>query len=158
GIDRPEINLPDDVNNVFEEVDTDDPVELAVLADQERGVNAVDEAVTSGDTQVPALPFYFADSALLESIDYIESMHDDGLSFGGTTRYYKRTIEMQTNSAAVTTYCADMAGSYLIEVESGEQDPDSGKYYYTARQQLNDDGVWQTVIMTTDREDQLCAE
>ncbi len=58
GIDRPEIELPDDVNNVFEEVDTDDPVELAVLADHERRVNSIDEAITSGDMNRPALGFY----------------------------------------------------------------------------------------------------
>ncbi|WP_227870333.1 hypothetical protein, partial [Streptomyces otsuchiensis] len=157
GVDRPEITLPDDVNNVFEEVDTDDPVELAVLADQEHAINAVDEAVTSGDTKVPSLPFYQADTALLESLEFAAGMHDDGLSFGGTTYYYNRTLEMQSSTAAVATYCADMSESYLVKVDSGEKEPDSGTYYYTSRQELNGDGVWQTVVLTTEREDDKCA-
>ncbi len=156
GIDRPEINLPDEVNNVFEEVDTDDPVELAVLADQEHAINAVDEAITSGDTKVPSLPFYQADTALLESLEFASGMHDDGLSFGGTTYYYNRTLEMQSDTAAVATYCADMSESYLVKVDSGEREPDSGTYYYTSRQELNDVGVWQTVVLTTEREDDTC--
>lgn len=157
GIDRPEIDLPDDVNNVFEEVDTDDPVELAVLADQERSISAVDEAVTSGDTTVPSLSFYQADTALLESVEFAVGMHDDGLSFGGTTYYYNRTVELQSDTAAVATYCVDMSESYLVDVDSGEREADSGTYYYTSRQELNDAGVWQTVVLTAEREDETCA-
>ncbi|WP_103504829.1 MULTISPECIES: hypothetical protein [unclassified Streptomyces] len=156
GIDRPEINLPDEVDNVFEVVDTDDPVELAVLADQERSINAVDEAITTGDTEVPSLPFYLADTALFGSMDYIVGMHEDGLSFAGTSYYYNRTLEMQSDTAAVTTYCRDASESYLIDLESGEREPESGTTYFTARQQVNDDGVWQTVTLTADREDELC--
>ncbi|NJP65766.1 hypothetical protein [Streptomyces spiramenti] len=147
GIDRPEITLPDDVNNVFEKVDTDDPVELAVLADQEHGINAVDEAITSGDTKVPSLPFYQADMALLESVEVIASMHDDKLSFGGTTRYYNRSLEMQSETAAVSSYCRDTSESYLIDLETGEQEPDGGTTHFTSRQQVNDAGVWQTVTL-----------
>ncbi|NJQ08730.1 hypothetical protein HCN56_24960 [Streptomyces lonarensis] len=157
GIDRPEINLPDDVNNVFEKVDTDDPVELAVLADQEHAINAVDEAITSGDTKVPSLPFYQADMALLESVELIVGMHDDGLSFGGTTHYYKRTLEMQSDTAAVTTYCMDTAESYLIDLETGEQEADSGINYFTSRQELNEEGVWQTVTLTSADGGDRCA-
>ncbi|WP_338320797.1 hypothetical protein [Streptomyces lonarensis] len=156
GIDRPEINLPDDVNNVFEEVDTDDPVELAVLADQERGVNAVDEAVTSGDATVPSLRFYLADSALRESADYIVGMHDNNQSFGGTTRYYNRTVEMQSDTAAVTTYCVDASEAYLVHLDSGEQDPESGTYYYMLRQQLAENEVWQTVVIETNEVGDRC--
>ncbi|NJP65891.1 hypothetical protein [Streptomyces spiramenti] len=158
GIDRPEINLPDDVNNVFEKVDTDDPVELAVLTDQEHGINAVDEAITSGDTTVPALPFYLADTAFHGSMDYVVGMHEDGLSFGGTFRYYNRTLEMRSGTVAVTTYCRDASGAYLIEVETGEQEPESGTTYFTSRQHLSEDGVWQTVTLTADAEDELCEE
>ncbi|NJQ08269.1 hypothetical protein [Streptomyces lonarensis] len=147
GIDRPEINLPDDVNNVFEEVDTDDPVELAVLADQEHAINAVDEAITSGDTKVPSLPFYQADMALLESVEVISSMHDDKLSFGGITRYYNRSLEMQSETAAVSSYCRDTSESYLIDLETGEKEPDGGTTHFTSRQQVNDAGVWQTVTL-----------
>ncbi|WP_146057120.1 MULTISPECIES: hypothetical protein [unclassified Streptomyces] len=157
GVERPEITLPDDVNNVFEEVDTDDPVELAVLADQERGINAVDEAVTSGDTKVPSLPFYLADSALLQSIDYIVDMHENNQSFGGKTRYYNRTIEMQSDTAAVTTYCVDPSEAYLVHLDSGEQDPESGTYYYMLRQQLADNNVWQTVTIETNEVGDRCA-
>lgn len=142
GVERPEINLPEDVNNVFEGLDTDDPVERAVLADQQRGIDAVDEAVTSGDPDVPSLRFYLAGSALHESADYILGMHENGRSFGGTTRYYNRTVEMHSDIAAVTTYCVDASAAYLVHLDSGEQVPEVGTYYYMLRQELakNDSG------------------
>jgi hypothetical protein len=151
GIDRPEIELPDDVINVFEEVDTDDPVELAVLADQENFINAVDEAVTSGETDRPALPFYTSGDALLAALDYISGMHDDNLSFTGTTRYYHRTLTLREEGVATTAYCIDFSGTRLVDRDTGQTSPDSeDRYFYATRQELNDVGVWETVYYTSE--------
>lgn len=157
GIDRPEIVLPDDVINVFEEVDTDDPVELAVLADQEHHINAVDEAITSGDIDGSALRFYTSGEALMNRFDYITGMHEDNLSFAGTTRYYNREITVRDEGMATTSYCMDAADSYTVDTETGEQDPDSGtKYLYSSRLELTDDGIWQTVYYTVDEGGSAC--
>jgi hypothetical protein len=157
GIDRPEIVLPDDVINVFEEVDTDDPVELAVLADQERYINAVDEAITSGDIDGSALRFYASGEALRNGFEFISGMHEDNLTFAGTTRYYNREVTVREEDMATTAYCVDASESYTVDTETGEQDPDVGnKYLYASRLERNEAGVWQTVDYTVDDGDSAC--
>jgi hypothetical protein len=157
GIERPEIVLPDDVINVFEEVDTDDPVERAILADQEHHINAVDEAITSGSIDGRALAFYTGGEAITDSIEYISGMHDDNLAFAGTTRYYNREVTIREKGMATTLYCMDGSDSYTINTETGEKEPDTGvTYLHSSRLELNDVGVWQTVFYTVDSEAEEC--
>lgn len=157
GIDRPEIELPDDVINVFEEVDTDDPVELAVLADQEHHLNAIDEAITSGETDRPALPFYTSGEAVFFALDFITGMHDDGLTIGGTVRYYNRTVTIREEDVATTSHCIDGGDSYMIEIETGEAlDEEDKRYFYSSRLERNDLGVWQTVFYEVSEAGDAC--
>jgi hypothetical protein len=156
-IERPDIALPDEVINVFEEVETDDPVELAVLADQERYLNAVDEAVTSGGTDRPGHGFYADGDALISDLEYITGMHEDNLSFAGTTRYYNREVTVREEGVATTVYCMDLSGTHLFDVDSGERTADSGEnFLYSSRLVKNELGVWQTVFYTSEKGAEEC--
>lgn len=159
GIDRPSIKLPDDVNNVFEEVDTDDPVEIAVLADNERRVNSMDEAITSGDLERPALSFYSTGDALESAAEWIDSLVSENESFTGTTRYYDRTVTVHDDDTATVTYCIDASESLTKNRVTGEVEPDSevtSMVHYTTRLRKNDLGVWQTYEAIADPETTIC--
>ncbi|MEO3755965.1 hypothetical protein [Streptomyces sp. B6B3] len=153
GIDRPEIELPDDVNNVFEEVDTDDPVELAVLADHERRIESLDEALTSGDMNRPALGFYSTGQALESAVDWIEPAVTNGYSWKGTVRYYDREVSVSNATEATVNYCVDETDIEGIYRETGEPrdeggDEDAtGHLFYNTRLEKNDQGVWQTTMV-----------
>ncbi|MFF5716973.1 hypothetical protein [Streptomyces buecherae] len=155
GIDRPEIKLPGDVKNVFEDGKTGDPKKDAVLADSERGLNAMDEAITSGNTKRPALKFYFKDMGLLSALEYIKSYYDAGVTFTGTTRYYNRKVTFIKDGSAVVNYCSDETNSHSVNKKTGKVKknvPGPGNFgYYTENLKKNDLGVWQTTkIMSTD--------
>ncbi|GAA3856136.1 hypothetical protein [Streptomyces sedi] len=160
GIERPDIALPDDVDNVFEEVGTEDPVELAVLADHERRVNSIDEAITSGDLERPALGFYSSGEALTSAVEWAQSLVENDESFTGTTRYYERqvTVDEETGRASVS-YCIDASESLTTTRSSGEADPDSAvtvKVHYVTQLDRNEAGVWQTTEAVADPETDRC--
>ncbi|MEK8171309.1 hypothetical protein NKH77_23285 [Streptomyces sp. M19] len=94
GIDRPEITLPKDVHNVFEGGKTGDPQKDAVLADNERRLNSIDEIITSGDLKRPGLKFYSKGTALGSATTYVQGFLDENRSFTGTTRYYDRKVAL----------------------------------------------------------------
>ncbi|SFC48688.1 hypothetical protein [Streptomyces aidingensis] len=159
GIERPEIVLPDDVVNIFEPVDTDDPVELAVLADNEHRIASMDEAITSGDLERPALGFYSTGEALKSAVGWIEPIVDSGSGFTGTTRYYNRSVSVRSDTEATVTYCVDAAQSYTTDRETGEVDresaPDEPVFYITTLAK-NGTGVWQTTRVATERGGNQC--
>ncbi|NJQ04123.1 hypothetical protein [Streptomyces lonarensis] len=143
---RPEIDVPDDLEKVFEPVDTDDPDQLAVLADQEQYIWAVDEAITSGSVDRPALAFYSDGEGYLTALDYISSFHDDGYTVSGTVRYYDRRVTLRGDGAATSSYCVDWRNSSMVDLESGERFPEGERQgLYTSRLERNEAEVWQTV-------------
>lgn len=156
GIDRPEIVLPDDVVNEFEPAATDDPMEQEILADNERYVDSVDEALTQDDTD-GAMAFYVVGDALDANVGFVGAMKDDNESFAGTTRYYHREVEVIDEKTAEVTYCADASDSYIYNTETGEEEPDSGlTAYYTTGMRLSEEGVWQTFSFSVDRGLEKC--
>ncbi|GAB3105746.1 lipoprotein [Streptomyces calidiresistens] len=157
-IERPEISLPDDVTNIFEVVDTDDPTELAVLGDHEHRVNSLDEAIVSGDLERPAPGFYSSGDALRSAVGWIEPIIESGSSFTGTTRYYNRSVSLDGDTATVT-YCVDASESFTTDRETGEVDPDSAAeehIFYITRLERNEAGVWQTTQVATERGGSEC--
>lgn len=71
--DRPDMTLPEDVEERFEGWKTGDATEDAVLADAGRAQTAVTYAVTKGDPESPALRFYHTGSALAGSHDWVKA-------------------------------------------------------------------------------------
>ncbi|MEV7196749.1 hypothetical protein AB0N81_33855 [Streptomyces sp. NPDC093510] len=153
GLDRPEIKLPKDVKNVFEGGKTGDPKKDAVLADNERRINSIDEAITVDAKTHPALKFYSSGEALLTAADYIQSFSKEGKSFIGTTRYYDRQVTFLKEGVAAVAYCQDSTKTYPKDLKTGKVDrsiPESADDYgfYNTRLKKNAKGVWQTESVT----------
>lgn len=153
GVDRPEIKLPKDVKNVFEGGGTGDAKKDAVLADNERRINAIDEAITVDAKTHPALKFYSSGEALLTAADYIQSFRKESKSFVGTTRYYDRKVTFLKEGVAAVAYCQDGTKTYPKDLKTGKVDrsiPESADDYgfYNTRLKKNAKGVWQTESVT----------
>ncbi|WP_328411696.1 hypothetical protein OG542_16570 [Streptomyces violaceus] len=159
-IDRPEIKLPADVKNVFEGGTTGDPAKDAVLADNERMINSIDEAITVDAAKHPALKFYSKDDALLAAATYVQSFYDAGTSWAGETRYYDREVTLDGKASATMTYCGDetKSNSKDRKTKKVKQAPGSADDYvsYNARMKKNATGVWQTVKVTSERGAEKC--
>jgi hypothetical protein len=160
GIERPEIRLPSDVRNVFEGGPTGDQTKDAVLADNERMINSIDEAITVDAGKHPALKFYSKDDALLAAATYVKSFYDSGTSWTGVTRYYDREVTLDGSASATVTYCGDETKSYSKDRKTGRVDKapgDADDYVsYTARMEKNAEGVWQTVKVSSERGAERC--
>ncbi|MET9718448.1 hypothetical protein ABZZ46_23895 [Streptomyces rochei] len=160
GVDRPEIKLPSDVKNVFESGSTGDPVKDAVLADNERMINSIDEAITVDAEEHPALKFYSKDNALIAAASYVQSFYEAGTTWTGSTRYYDREVTLSGENAATVTYCGDETKSYSKDRKTKEvkKTPGDADDYvsYSARVQKNADGVWQTTNVVSERGAEKC--
>ncbi|MEU4798562.1 hypothetical protein [Streptomyces sp. NPDC023327] len=154
GITRPEIRLPKDVKNVFEGGVTGDPKKDAVLADNERWVNSLIEAVTVDAEDHPALKFYARGEALVSSAEYIQGFREKKKSFVGTTRYYDRRVTFLREGVAAVTYCQDGTKTYPKDLKTGKVDRSvkgsaSDYSFFNTRVKKNDKGVWQTDSVTS---------
>ncbi|GGV32663.1 hypothetical protein [Streptomyces spectabilis] len=153
-IDRPQIKLPKGVKNVFEGGRTGDAKKDVILADSERRIDSLDEAVTVNAKEHPALKFYSAGDALVSAATYIKGFYDDGRSFVGTTRYYKRNVTILKKGTAAVTYCMDSSKTYPLDRKTKKVDksiPASDKDYafFNTRLEKNAEGVWQTTSVTS---------
>ena len=72
--DRPNVKLPNDMKNVFEGWKTGDATKDAALADAERALGSVDDAIARGDTKSKALAFYYQDDALISEVKWIQAV------------------------------------------------------------------------------------
>jgi hypothetical protein len=159
-IDRPEIKLPSDVRNVFEGGETGDPVKDAVLADNERMINSIDEAITVDAEEHLALKFYSRENALIAAATYVQSFYEAGTTWTGSTRYYDREVTLSGESAATLTYCGDETDSYSKDRKSKKvkKTPGDADDYvsYSARMKKNTEGVWQTTNVVSERGAEKC--
>ncbi|GAA5213140.1 hypothetical protein [Streptomyces thinghirensis] len=159
-VERPEIKLPSDVENVFEGGKTGDAVKDAVLADNERMINSIDEAITVDAKEHPALKFYSKDNALMAAASYVQSFYEAGTTWTGSTRYYDREVTLSGQSAATVTYCGDETKSYSKDRKTKEvkKTPgDSDDYVsYSARMKKSAEGVWQTTNVVSERGAEKC--
>ncbi|MET7936476.1 hypothetical protein [Streptomyces sp. NPDC005322] len=160
GIKRPKITLPSDVHNVFEGRETGDPKKDAVLADNERAINSIDEAITSDSPKHPGVKFYSKGDALASAAEYIKSFYDAGVTFTGTTRYYNRKVTFLKDSAAAVTYCSDETKAYSKDrktkkVKKGA--PSAKDYvFYNERMEKNESGVWQSARVISEEAAKQC--
>lgn len=159
-IERPEIKLPKGVKNVFEGGETGDPKKDAVLADNERVVNAMEEAVTVDSKKHPALKFYLKGDALATAAKYIQSFYDAGTTWTGEIRYYDREVTFLDGGAAAVTYCSDETKAYSKNRKTGvvKRSPgDSDDYVsYNTRMEKNSKGVWQATMLTSEMGAKKC--
>ncbi|MEV7062069.1 hypothetical protein AB0N97_04600 [Streptomyces collinus] len=161
GIERPEIKLPSDIENVFEGGQTGDAKKDAVLADNERRINSIDEAITADAKKYPALQFYSKDDALMSAASYIKSFRDESRSFTGRTRYYDREVMFLKDGAASVTYCMDATRTYpkdrrTDKVDRSVKASPSDYVFYSTRLEKNAKGVWQTATVSSTEAAEKC--
>ncbi|MFG3108130.1 hypothetical protein [Streptomyces tendae] len=157
---RPDVTLPEDMNNVFEGWRTGDAAKDAALADAERALNSVDDAITRGDTKSEALAFYYQDDALISEVKWIQAWLDADISWTGTIRYFDPQVTLTDKQTAVVVYCADDSKAYNKDRETGKVDKtpadDSPYVLYNTRLKKNADDVWQTNGLVTKRGHEQC--
>jgi hypothetical protein len=160
---RPEIELPDDAKNVFEDTETGDPKKDAVLADNAERINSIDDAIFQGKEATEALRFYSEGKAFSSAVKFIKGWVKHGHTWVGSTRYFERTVEFQEDGSASVIYCADESDSAVRDGKTGEVDepgaPTADSYVlYNTLLVKNADGVWQTVNVISDRGNEKCVQ
>lgn len=160
GIDRPAIKLPGDMKDTFEGRRTGNAVKDAILADNERSVMSVDQALAYGDLKKSGMAFYYTDTALMGVYKYAKSAIDKNLTWTGNIRYFNRTVTVLGKSAAAVTYCSDESRANpknrkTHKVDKVATSADSYVYYNTGVKK-NEDGVWQIWSLDEDRGSQKC--
>ncbi|MFI1677272.1 hypothetical protein [Streptomyces sp. NPDC020607] len=161
GVDRPEVKLPKDVDNVFEGGKTGDSKKDAVLADNERWLDSLIEAVTVDAEDHPGLKFYTSGDALLSSAQYIQGFQKNNKSFVGTIRYYDRQVTFLKEGVAAVSYCKDGTKTYPKDLKTGKVDRSiegsaSDYAFVNTRVKKNDKGVWQTDSVTSTTASKKC--
>ncbi|MFF3988985.1 hypothetical protein [Streptomyces sp. NPDC001601] len=157
---RPAVMLPGDMKSVFEGWKTGDATKDAALADAERALNSVDDAIARGDTKSKALAFYYRDDALVSEVKWVKAWFDANISWTGTIRYFDPQVTLRDKKTAVVIYCADDSKAYNKDRKTGKADKTStGESPYTlynTRMAKNDAGVWQTTGLVTKRGHERC--
>jgi hypothetical protein len=160
GIERPEIKLPSDMKLVFEGRRTGDGTKDAILADNERTVSTVWQAMAYGDVKKSGMAFYYTDDALVGVYEYAKGAIAKKTSWAGTLRYYNRQVTVFDKVSAALTYCvdeskADLKNRETNKLQGTETTPDSYVFYNLGLKK-NADGVWQTRDLAEDRGAQKC--
>ena len=148
GIKRPEVKLAKDAKNVFEDSETGDPKKDAVLADNQRRLNAIDQIITR-QKGVGGLAFYAKGQALLNANEYVKGWVKADRGWAGKTRFYDQTVELNGKNEATVAFCRDQSGGRTKMLKSGKLIKNTGgkkNFVYTTMQvERNKKGVWQAV-------------
>ncbi|THC56947.1 hypothetical protein E7X38_11730 [Streptomyces sp. Akac8] len=156
------MTLPEDVEERFEGWKTGDATKDAVLADAGRAQTAVTYAVTKGDPKSPALSFYQSGTALAGSQDWVKGIVDAGLTYSGSVRYFAPEISVFDKESAGVSYCADESKAYNKDRKTNKVDKtpatDDSFVLYSTRLEKNDEGVWQTTKLESERGNKKCVQ
>ncbi|MFJ6509012.1 hypothetical protein [Streptomyces sp. NPDC091879] len=162
GADRPEITLPNGVKDEFESWKTGDATKDAVLADAGHAQTATNDAIIKGTSDTPGMTFYYKGKALTSSAQWVQKWLDAGITYTGTTRYYRPKVEIFDNKSAGVSYCADESKAYNQDRKTKKVDRSSagkdGFVLYNTRLEKNGAGVWQTSDGTSVRGSKTCVQ
>ncbi|NGO48278.1 hypothetical protein [Streptomyces ureilyticus] len=157
---RPQVKLPSDVTDKYENWKTGDDTEDAVLADTARRIDVTNDAILRGDTGAPGLSFYYRDKALTGAVEWVQAYVDANLSFTGTTRYYAPQVTLSGENSATAVYCSDESMGFNKDRKTNKVDKtpsDESPYVlYNTRLEMNGQGVWQTTNLVSKRGDKKC--
>ncbi|MEU3360665.1 MULTISPECIES: hypothetical protein [Streptomyces] len=156
---RPEIKLPDDVENVFEGWETGDKTKDAALTDLARNVDAMSDAVLRGDTESPKVAYYRQGDALVSSVKWVQAWLDEDLSYTGTIRHYQPNVVLSGDRGAGVGYCADESKAFNKSRKTGKVDrtpEEKPLVRYVVQMRKSDEGVWQVLDVQSKRGDAKC--
>ncbi|MFI7344755.1 hypothetical protein ACIBSR_00585 [Streptomyces sp. NPDC049936] len=157
---RPDLKVPKDMKSVFEGWKTGDTTKDAALADAQRALGSVDDAIARGDTKSKALSFYYQDDALVSEVKWVQAWLDANISWTGTIRYFDPQVTLRDEKTAVVVYCADDGKAYNKDRKTGKVDKtpasDSPYVLYNTRLEKSGEGVWVTTGLHTKRGHEQC--
>lgn len=159
GVKRPAIALPAGAKNVFEGRHTGDAKKDAVLYDNEQWVNSMDEAILKRSSDTSHIAFYSRDDALGSSVSFVKGYLDKKDTWVGTTRFFDRKVTFMPGGTASVVYCSDESKAFIKhsngKIDNTPTDADSYVLYNT-KLVKNNDGVWQTSVVVSDRGAKEC--
>ncbi|MFC4034098.1 hypothetical protein ACFO3J_21855 [Streptomyces polygonati] len=156
---RPTITFPSYAKNVFEDQYTGDPAKDAVLADNERWVDSMDDAIFRGTASTKELAFYSTGRGTELAVAYVQGYIAKGDKWAGSTRFFARKVSLLGGDTASVVYCSDESQSHITNPKKPTKhtptSPDSYVLYNT-HLTLNAQGVWQTDNVVSDRGARQC--
>ncbi|NJP65476.1 hypothetical protein [Streptomyces spiramenti] len=159
-VDRPDIQVADSLEMVFEEPDTGDPEHDAILTDSQWQIKSVFEVLTTHDLENSSVGFYTTGESYMQDMEALEFLVSEGRTSEGEMRFYKHRVTESDGSVAFVEYCRDFSqvvGTYFETGETrSEANPDAEATYYKARLQVNDLGVWQTTDTEIEESSSKC--
>ncbi|WP_405938216.1 hypothetical protein OG338_17475 [Streptomyces sp. NBC_00726] len=157
---RPDIQLPGDIKDSFEDWKSSDPTKDAVLTDAAEAMTATNYAITQGDPDEPALAFYHRGNALVGAADWVKTFVDAGLTYTGTVRYYDPELQMFDSKSGGLVFCADESQAFSKNRKTGKinKTPVTKTSYvlYSTRLEKNADGIWQTTELKSKKGQEKC--
>jgi hypothetical protein len=162
GVDRPDIQVADFLEMVFEERETGDPVKDTILLDNEWYLMAVHEVLTTHNTEESSIAFYAEGQAILDDIGLVEWFMDEGITSAGTMRYFNREVRLveSDSDAALVSFCRDFTQVATWDFETHDvtsaADPSALPTHYETYVEKNDLGVWMAQDTTVERESDKC--
>lgn len=158
--DRPKVELPSDLTYAFDWPKTGNAEKDAVLADSEQFIKAVDMAITEQDPLSKAYRFYSEGEAAAGSQKFIQEFVDYKDRITGAKRYYNANVKINSDGTAGFVYCEDQNKAYNKSLKTGKIDvtPASKDNYvlYSSRLRANEQGIWITETLTSQRGNAAC--
>lgn len=156
GPERPKITLPSDFKLTFEDWQSANPDEQAVLDDGKEELRAGYAAITANDPTSEALAFYYTEGGLSQAQRWIRTYTDKNLTVMGDLPVFDSEVTIGDNKrTAVLVYCTDESKAYSKDRKTGKVEGNPAgtdpEVHYAISLAKNTAGVWQTVSARSDR-------
>ncbi|NJQ05256.1 hypothetical protein [Streptomyces lonarensis] len=159
-IDRPEIEVADSLEMVFEKPSDLEPLHEQILFDNEQQIRAVFEVLTTHDTENSSVGFYTTGNALANDLGVLERVIERGRASGGVMKFFARDVTSVDGDIAFAKYCRDFSEVYSIDFATGEvaeeADANAAPTFYEIRLEKNGIGVWQTTDTSAEGASDKC--
>ncbi|MFX4291580.1 hypothetical protein [Streptomyces bohaiensis] len=159
-IDRPDIEVADSLEMVFERPSGLEPLQEQILFDNEQQIRAVFEVLTTHDTENSSVGFYTTGEALANDLGVLERVIERGRASGGVMKFFAREVTSVDGDVAFAQYCRDFSEVYSIDFATGdvaeEADADAAPTFYEIRLEKNREGVWQTTHTSAEGSSERC--
>ncbi|MFG2949080.1 hypothetical protein [Streptomyces adustus] len=160
-IKRPAIELPSDVQDSFENWSLGAAEKDAVLMYAKERIKATDAAIADADPNSEALIFYYKETALAEASAWVQAYVNNGKSITGTVRFFNPVLKMLDQNTAALAYCADESKAFDKGRKDGKTErtkaTKNAYVTYNSRVEKNDQGLWQTASLISERGNSKCA-
>ncbi|MFI1354030.1 hypothetical protein ACH4TV_10660 [Streptomyces sp. NPDC020898] len=157
---RPEIELPSDLTYTFDWPKTKDTDKDAVLSDSKQFIKAVDMAIAEQDPLNAAYLFYSEGEAAAGSEEFIQEFVDYKDRITGAKRYFDAKVNVNGDGTAGLVYCEDQSKAYNKSLTTGKTNvtvaSKDSYVLYSSRLRVDEQGIWITETLTSQRGSSIC--